>query len=117
MSSSYGTPQLNVVNAVRIDIHDTDYSIQPLDYLISIVAPLTAQRKMTLPDATVDIPIGKMYIIKDESYSADANNILVVGFGTPGSEQPIDGLTPGAVINSKGGSLTLVSNGVSWYIV
>ena len=116
MSSIYGNPTLAVVNAVRIDIHDIDYTILPGDYLVSIVE-LTGARLMTLPDATVDVPLGKMYIIKDEVGVAGQHNITVRGFGTPGNEQPVDGITAGAVINTNKGALTIVSNGVSWYIV
>lgn len=109
----FGVPNLSIVNAVRIDIHDTDYTILPTDYLVSVVAPLTAPRIMTLPDATSEVPIGKMYIIKDESYTAGNNHILVIGF----NDQPIDNQVNGIPIQTHGGSMTVVCNGVSWYIV
>lgn len=99
-----------------MDIHDTDYAIQPSDYLVSIVE-MTDTRTLTLPDATTEVPMGKMYIIKDETGFPNTSNVIIVGYGTPGSRQPIDGLEQGVVINTPKGSYTLVSNGVSWYIV
>lgn len=115
MSGFYSSPTLATVFAVRIDIHDVNFTAQPEQYLLSYVE-LTAARTITLPDTAV-LPMGKMYVVKDETGNANTYNITIKGFGTPGSEQPVDGLTAGAVINTTKGALTLVSNGVSWYLV
>lgn len=118
MSTAFGTNTLATVNAVRVDIHDTDFFAQPDQYLLSYVS-LTAPRQITLPDC-IDVlgNANKMYIVKDETGLADVHNITIIGFGTIGVDrQPIDGDEAGIAINSQKGALTLVSNGVSWYVV
>lgn len=115
MSTFVNNPTLATVHAVRVDIHDIDFFVQPDQYLISYVE-LTAPRTVTMPDSAT-VPMGKMYVIKDETGNAGTNNITIIGFGTPGSEQPVDGFVSGVTINAAKGALTLVCNGVSWYIV
>lgn len=110
------TPTLATVNSVRVFFNDQDFQVQAGQYMISCIG-LTAPRTITMPDATTEVPEGKVYIIKDESGDAGTHDLTIIGFGTPGNEQPIDGVVSGAVINSSKGSLTLVSNGVSWYLV
>lgn len=109
-------PTLASVNSVRDTFTDQDFQVLPGQYMISCLG-LSQSRTITMPDATVDIPMGKVYIIKDETGDAGTFDLNVVGFGIVGSRQPIDQEETGAVINSSKGSLTLVSNGVSWYLV
>ena len=68
----------------------------------------------TVNTVTITLPtgiLGTVYIIKDCSGNADANNITVVGTGG----QLVDGST--ATINSPYGSISLIFNGSDWSIV
>ena len=85
-----------------------NYNIQSNDYLIA-VTNTAAPRTMSLPSA-VTMGDGKVYVIKDESGGATANNITI----NPQGGQTINGAAS-IIINTNFGVVQLYSNGANWF--
>lgn len=69
----------------------------------------SAARTINLPSATVQMQV----VIKDETGSADINNITIV----PDGSDTIDGAAANYVLDSALGSINLISDGVSKWLV
>ncbi|SDO89847.1 hypothetical protein SAMN04515671_2290 [Nakamurella panacisegetis] len=92
----------------RTAVFDLAYTVLVTDYLVAY-ATLTAARTVTLPTA-VSVS-GQVYIIIDETGSANTNNITI---GTT-SSQTINGAST-KVINTAYGYYRLYSNGTNWIL-
>lgn len=92
----------------RTTVADASYSATATDYIIAYTS-LTTGRTVTLPTA---VGIGnRIYIIIDETGTANTNNITVATT----SSQTINGAAT-KVINTAYGSLKVYSNGANWII-
>ena len=85
-----------------------NYNVQANDYLVT-VTNTALPRTITLPSA-VTMGDGKVYVIKDESGGAAANNITI----NPQGGQSINGAAS-IVINTNFGVVQLYSNGTNWF--
>lgn len=74
-----------------------------------VAVDTTAARTINLPAATVQMSV----IIKDESGGADLNNITIV----PDGSDTIDGAAANYVMDTALGAITLISDGVSKWLV
>lgn len=93
----------------RTTVADTAYTAVSTDHLIAYTS-LTTGRTVTLPTA---VGIGtRVYIIIDETGTANTNNITVATT----SSQTINGAST-QVINTAYGSLKVYSNGANWIIM
>lgn len=96
-------PVTNVTNAM------SPYAaIDASDYILTADS-LTGVITITLPNAPA---VGRTFIIKDSGGTASAANITVQSAG--GAD--IDGITP-YTINTDWESITVVYNGVEWFII
>ena len=86
------------------------YTALVTDYYIGITSTAAA-RTVNLP-AAATAGAGKVYIIKDESYNASVNNITV----DPSGAELIDNAAT-KVINTNGGSITIICDGAAWHVV
>lgn len=86
-------------------------SVGPTDYylLMNTGSSGTTTRTVTLPE---NAPVGTTYIVKDIGGAAGSANISIARSGS----DTIDGQTT-QTINSNYGAVTLVSDGVNWFIV
>ena len=91
--------------AVRRGVADTNYTIVGSDAIIGYTS-LTASRTVTLPAAST-VPVGKQFIVKDESGSC-ASGVTITISGT------VDGVT-NIILNSAYAKAILYSNGTNWY--
>jgi hypothetical protein len=94
-------PLARQVISVSSNVTLTAYAIHLVD--------TSAERSLTLPAASS----GLIIYIKDISNNANTNNITIV---RAGSEQ-IEGVAANYVFDISGQSLTLASNGVSWWLI
>jgi hypothetical protein len=85
-----------------------NYNVQSNDYLVA-VTNTAAPRTVTLPSA-ITMGDGKVFIIKDESGGAAANNITI----NPQGGQTINGAAS-IIINTNHGFVQLYSNGANWF--
>lgn len=103
INTSLGTKQnlARTVISVASNVTLTNYAI----HLVNT----SAARSLTLPTPTA----GAMITIKDISNNANVNNITIV---RAGSEQ-IEGVSANYVFDIAFQSLTLVSDGSSWWVI
>lgn len=88
-----------------------DTVIGPSDTFVYLAVDTSATRQITLPLAS-GVSTGRIYVVKDISGTAEANNITVV---TQGSDT-LDGESS-QVLNSNYGSWLILGNGTDeWYI-
>lgn len=88
----------------------SDYTATPDDFMISVhdsIAPVA----ITLPFLS-EVPVGRKYIIIDESGTANTNIITVL----PAAGETIN-LATASPINAKHGSMTVVARPVGWQII
>lgn len=88
----------------------TSYTALVSDDVIAVTSTASA-RTISLP-AIANVPIGKIYTVKDESGAAGTNNITI----DPNSSETIDGAST-KVISSNYGSSRFYSNGTQWLTV
>lgn len=80
------------------------------DYYIGVTSTAAA-RTINLPPVSL-AGVGKIYVVKDESGGAAANNITIDG----NASETIDGATT-KVINSNYGSVWLISSDTAWFTI
>ena len=96
-----GQPNL----AARTTVANANYTLNANDSIVAYTS-LSAARSVTLP-AAATVPVGKQFIIKDESGSCSSGNTITI-VGT------IDGAT-NIVLNSAYARAIVYSNGTSWF--
>ncbi len=108
-SSPLSTLDINgSIGVKRTTVADVSYAVTATDYIVAYTS-LSTGRTVTLPTA---VGIGnRIYIIIDETGTANTNNITVATT----SSQTINGAAT-KVINSAFGSLKVYSNGANWII-
>ena len=85
--------------------------ISPASTFVFLNVDTAAPRTITLPDVTA-VSDGRIYIIKDESGSANTNNITINAAGS----DTIDGQSS-TVLDSNYGTIKIVGNGTDkWFI-
>lgn len=86
-----------------------DYLALSTDFFIG-VTDTSIVRTVSLPSVN-DLPVGKLYVIKDKSGLAGTNNIIV----NPDGAELIDGQAT-FPINANYSSLSIITDGIGWYI-
>lgn len=94
----------------RTAVADVAYAALTTDLLI-VYTSITTGRTVTLPN-TNTVPIGKLYIVKDETGGALVNNITLATTAA----QTIDGAAT-KVVNTNYGYFEVYSNGTNWFTV
>jgi len=89
-------------------VSDTNYTVLVNDYIVGITA-LTASRTIALPPAAT-AGAGKIFVIKDESGGAGANNIII----DPNGAELIDGSATKLIAANYNG-FTVYTNGTAWF--
>jgi len=98
-------------SSFEVTLVTSDVVITNSDSFVYLIVDTSTTRSITLPLAS-GVSAGRIYIIKDQSGNAEANNITVNIQGT----DTIDGQSS-YVINSNNASITLVGDGaVNWYV-
>lgn len=87
---------------------NSNYTVLTSDFYIGVTST-SAPRTISLP-SVLSLPKEAVYIIKDESGGAAANNITVDGSGS----ETIDGALT-KVINTNYGVLRLMNSGAAWF--
>lgn len=102
------TPLMTNPGASRVTLPAVDYTVLSSDYFIG--ATTSAARAITLPATPAR---GQTHIIKDITPNASINNITISGNGNN-----ILGSVSAAtyVINTNGGSITLIFDGTVWCV-
>lgn len=101
MSTILGAPNFR---NIKLDVTEvtTNYQVLATDFMIAVL-DTTAPRTITLPLAS-EIPIGRQFIIKDETGGANVNAITV----NATAPDNIDG-GPGRLINASRGAIVVVT--------
>jgi len=97
------------ISVKRTEVDVGNYNVLTTDYIIGKIGITGGGDTIVLPDASV-VGVGKTYVIKDESYSASVNNLIVAP-----SSGTIENVASYA-INTDGGSITVYSDGLNWQI-
>jgi len=93
----------------RTAVSDDDYRVKDTDYLIAYTS-LTGKRTITLPDSLKKS--GKTFVIKDESFKARTNNIII----DPEGDTKIEQVGTYALVKN-GSNVSIYSDGESWFVL
>lgn len=107
-----------VARTGRVTFSNADYVAASTDTYIAQVGALTATRTITLPAAS-SVVGGYPIVVADEAYGITASfSIVIACAGADTVLNPVDKLhTTTQIIHNPGGSMRLVSNGVSQWTV
>lgn len=105
-------PSPGVVNAFEITSISGNLSISPTDTFVIIRVDTTASRTITLPLASAVAP-GRTYIIKDLTGDANDNPITIARSGS----DTIEGAAADAIMDSNLGSIWVIGDGVSNWVL